>query len=308
MTLHQLRLFAAVAQYRNVTNASYELHISQPAVSRQLKLLEVECGVKLYGVNGRGIELTTDGRLFLDEVKPFLAQFEKLKIFKRRVNPAQETFTIGASTTPSASFLPSLLSLFKNRHPGVHTVLRTSTSHAVERMILTSEVEAGFVTAPSHLPMLAYEPFYEDELVVFMSRKHRLARREQLSIEELAAAPLIIKRGPQCHAEFFACLSRLGLKPNIVMECEFPQIVLAAVRTCMGLGMLYRQVLKSELSDGSLKLMKISKLKLRGAVYAVFNRSKPLSRHVSDLFNLASVRTGEEQHFELPSLPAAKNM
>ena len=308
MTLHQLRLFAAVGEYRNVTKASYHLHISQPAVSRQLKLLEEECGVKLYGVNGRGIELTNDGKLFFDEVKPFLYQFEKLKIFKRRVNPTHETLTIGASTTPSASFLPSLLSHFKHGHPGVQTVLRTSTSHTVERMILNSEVEAGFVAAPSFLPTLAYEPFYEDELVVFISSKHRLARREQLSIEELAAAPLIIKRGPQCHAEFFSCLSRLGLKPNIVMECEFPQIVLAAVRTCMGLGMLYRQVLKSELSDGSFKLMKISKLKLKGTVYAVFNKSKPLSRHVSDLFDLASVRTNEEQHPELPSLLAAKNM
>lgn len=308
MTLHQLRLFAAVAEYQNVTKASYDLHISQPAVSRQLKLLEGECGVKLYGVNGRGIELTSDGKLLLDEVKPFLAQFEKLQIFKRRGNPKLETLTIGASTTPSASFLPSLISLFKNTHPGVQIVLRTNTSHAVEKMILSSQVEAGFITAPSYLPALSYEPFYEDELVVFMSRKHRLARREQLSIEELAAVPLIIKRGPQCHAEFFGCLSQRGLQPNIVMECEFPQIVMAAVRTCMGLGMLYRQVLKRELSDGSVKLIKISKLKLKGGVFAVFSKSKPLSRPVYDFFNLANVRSTEERHIDLPSLHAAKNM
>jgi len=301
MTLHQLRLFATVAEYRSVTKASYVLHIGQPAVSRQLKLLEEECGVKLYRVNGRGIELTREGQLFLEEMRPCLDQFEKLKIFKQRLNSEQESLSIGASYTPSASFLPSLLSIFQNTHPGVQLILRTSTSHAVERMVLNSEVEAAFISAPSFLPTLTYEPFYEDEMVVFASKKHRLTQRDQLSIEELAEAPLIIKRGPHCLAEFYRCLSQQGLKPNIIMECELPQIVTAAVRNCMGLGMLHRQELKSELSEGKIRVIKISKLRLKGVLFAVFNKSKAMSRHAHDLFNLASDHLTKEQRTLSPS-------
>jgi DNA-binding transcriptional LysR family regulator len=72
MTLHQLRLFLAVSKHLSVTQASQELHISQPAVSRQLRQLEDACGGKLYTVGPRGIELTANGRLLLGGAEQIL--------------------------------------------------------------------------------------------------------------------------------------------------------------------------------------------------------------------------------------------
>src|SRR5438046_10428701 len=68
MTLHQLRIFAAVARYRNISKASKELHISQPAISQQLKHLEEECEQRFLHRVGHGVELTRDGRAFLDQI------------------------------------------------------------------------------------------------------------------------------------------------------------------------------------------------------------------------------------------------
>lgn len=79
MTLCQLKAFAAVARHLNETKASHELHVSQSSISQQLKLLEEECGVKLFKKIGRGVKLTEDGRLFLTDIEPVLPQLRKLQ-------------------------------------------------------------------------------------------------------------------------------------------------------------------------------------------------------------------------------------
>ncbi len=85
MTLHQLRMLITVARCRSITKAATELHIKQPSVTQQIKLLEKEYGVKLYEINfGRGIELTQAGRLFLKYAKKILSHVDNLERDVRR--------------------------------------------------------------------------------------------------------------------------------------------------------------------------------------------------------------------------------
>ncbi len=84
MTLHQLKVWIAVAKRLSMTKAAAELHIKQPSVTQQVKLLEKEYRVKLYNVNGRGVELTPAGRLFLKYAKRILSQVDNLEMDVRR--------------------------------------------------------------------------------------------------------------------------------------------------------------------------------------------------------------------------------
>jgi len=84
MTLHQLKVWIAVAKRQSMTKAAAELHIKQPSVTQQVKLLEKEYRVKLYNVTGRGIELTQAGRLFLKYAKRTLSQVDNLEMDVRR--------------------------------------------------------------------------------------------------------------------------------------------------------------------------------------------------------------------------------
>ena len=89
MTLHQLKIFQSVGTLLNITKASEILHISQPSVSQQLKLLEEEFGTKFFARLSQGVELTHEGKQFLDAVSPILAQAELVeKTFKRNPNRA----------------------------------------------------------------------------------------------------------------------------------------------------------------------------------------------------------------------------
>ena len=115
MTLHQLKIFQCVGTLLNITKASEILHVSQPSVSQQLKLLEEEFGAKFFARLSQGVELTYEGKQFLEAVKPILSQAELVeKTFKRNPNGNRTVLLrIGGSNNVSADVLPHLLMTFK---------------------------------------------------------------------------------------------------------------------------------------------------------------------------------------------------
>ena len=143
MSLNQFMVFAAVAKHRSVSRGAEELYISQPSVTQQLKLLEENYNVKLYKRSGRGIELTEAGRVFLRGVNAMLKQHEKLKQTLNTTFPAikADSFTVGGTYSPSLSLLPSLLVIFKKRHPQRQLTLRIDNWQNIERLVLKSEVD-----------------------------------------------------------------------------------------------------------------------------------------------------------------------
>jgi len=291
VTLHQLRLFVAVSKYQNITTASRNLYISQPAVSRQLKLLAEECRVRLYRIHGRGIELTTAGRSLLNNVTPLLDSFAELERFGTETRGSKNgVLTIGGSHTPSAFLLPSLVAVFKKTHPKVHIVLRCASSRDVEKMVLNSEVDLGFIIAPSRFPDLFYKTCRKDEFAVFASVKHPLAVNPKrfLSLDELALFPLVVKRGQICQEPFLKCFRDRDLSPNIAVECESPQMVATAVKTCAGLGILIRDVVEAELKDGSLKIIKANHFKVQANTFTVYRRKTLLLDNAFDFLRLVT--------------------
>src|SRR5437870_3616934 len=229
MTLHQLSIFAAAGKLLSVTKAGWELHISQPSTSQQLKLLEEECEVRLYKKNGHGIELTREGRLFLKEAAPILLQVEKLKrIFSLKLHENEaRLLTVGGSHAPSASFLPWLASIFRETHPHTRLILRTDNSLLIEELVRNLDVEIAVITNRAASPRLIYEPCRREELVFFASSKHLVARRQQLTLAELARIPLVVfGRGKVGGAaNILNQIEERGFDLNIVMHCETAEAV-----------------------------------------------------------------------------------
>jgi len=280
MTLHQLRIFVAVAKHLNVTRASRELRVTQPSLSRQLKLLADECGVGLYRVNSRGVELTPEGRLLLSNVEPILSGVENVeKIF--RCVKSDIVLCIGGSHSPSLSLLPLLSAAFKKNHPDVQIVIRTESSQSLEQLVLKSEVELAVLINPSYCAFLSYEPCRQERWAVFSSIKHPLARRPRMTLAELSRAPLVIERKrPGEGNETERILRQIeegGLKPNIVMQCDSPEAIKVAVKAGLGLAVLHRDAAEPELKTGDLKMIKISDLKLEIDSFVVYPKERPLS-------------------------------
>ncbi len=291
MTLHQLRIFATVAKHLNITKASAELHITQPSVSQQLKFLEGECRVKLYKKLSRGIELTERGQLFLTDTVPLLLQVERLKEkFKDSHTDGQVgSLTIGGSHSQSVSFLPMLLAVFKETHPHVELTLRTDSSRALEQLVLNSEVEIAVITNPSNSSALNYELCRQESFVAFVSVTHPLAKKQQLTLAELAQAPLVFRKGKDNHtrvSEVLKEVKRRGFKLNIVMRCDSTESLKAAVKAGMGLGILYQDHVDQDAMRGELKKINIPELKMKLPSFIVYPKGISLAPNGQDFLTL----------------------
>jgi DNA-binding transcriptional LysR family regulator len=275
MTLHQLRIFECVARHLNITKASAALHISQPTVSHQLKLLQEEFARKFFIRVSQGVELTPEGREFFDDIQPMLAEAEKLeKRFKNDAKAADSApLIVGGAHNVSVNVLPKLVMAFKERHPSVQVILETDHSPAIERRLLAAELEIGLITYLSYHPQIAYEPYQEMEMVAFCLPTDPLVRRK-LTLKELFECPLVWRSGGRIEK----VLMGLGYMMNITLRCESSSAVKAAVRLGMGVGILYRNAVASRVARGNLKLLSVPELRqIKTNSFIVSDRRRPLT-------------------------------
>jgi DNA-binding transcriptional LysR family regulator len=275
MTLHQLRIFECVVRHLNITKASVALHISQPSVSQQLKLLEEEFGTRFFMRLNQGVELTAEGDEFFNAIQPLLTEAENLE--KRFKSSSRENDTapliVGGSHNVSVNVLPKLLMAFKERHPSVQFILETNESRKIEIRLLNSEVEIALITNPSHRAELVYESYEEMELVAFCLPTNPLARKK-LTLKELAECPLVLRGGGRLEK----VLTNLGYRMNVVLRCEASTTVKAAVRMGMGVGILYRNAIASRVAKGILKVINVPELKEMGIKsFVAYDKRKPLA-------------------------------
>lgn len=285
MSLAQFAIFTAVAKHLNVTKAAEELHISQPAISRQLKLLQEIYGVKLYSRDARGIQLTKAGRIFLKDSKAILSRLNDLK---RKFSNSQKqernsVLVVGGSSGPTEIIVPSLLAVFEKSHPLTQIDLRIKDNRTVERLVLNSEVEIAIITGRPHSPRLAAEPFSEEEVVAFVSARHPIIKKSKLTLDEFASAPLVIRRSEGDVAETEKSLKKLeklknkGLNFKVIMWCESSSAVKSAVEAGVGVGLLTRSSVALAAKRGDIKLLKLPDLGLRVRRFIVYRKDQLLS-------------------------------
>lgn len=274
MTLHQLRIFETVARYNNISKASKELHISQPAISQQLKNLEEECRKKFLRSAGHGVGLTRDGRVFRERIQLVLKQFDSLERMYKVQEPVRRevTLRIGGSHSVSAAILPDSLVKFKRRRPGIRVVVETAISSALEQRLLDSQLEIGLITNPSRNPLIVYESYEDLKVTPFVDPKSGLAEKT-MTLKELAKTPLVLRTGSIILDE----LMQLGYRPNVVAECELSQAVIGAVQRRMGIGILHSDSVEEDIAAGNLKRIHVPELEaLRFPSFIIYAAGKTL--------------------------------
>jgi DNA-binding transcriptional LysR family regulator len=284
MTFHQLEIFGAVAEQASITQAARKIKISQPSVSKQLRFLERECGIKLYVKSGRGIKITEEGRMLHNAAKPILKQMEELRSsFLTRVSDARDVaLRVGSTPSPGAFFLPGVLKSFVKLHPKIHPTLRTGYPDALKAMVLDGEVDVAVTTiAPSH-PEIIEEAIASEGIVAIVSAKHPLATKKSLTESEVGTVPFIMTTDGRIADE----IKKIGLRLNVVMWCESVDLKKAAVEAGLGVGLFYRGSAEAGLRQGYFKALEIPKLKnIKIACYVIYRRGTHLSPNLSNLLS-----------------------
>jgi len=285
MTFHQLEIFGAVAEQASITQAARKIKISQPSVSKQLRFLERECGIKLYVKSGRGIKITEEGRMLHNAAKPILKQMEELRSsFLTRVSDARDVaLRVGSTPSPGAFFLPGVLKSFVKLHPKIHPTLRTGYPDALKAMVLDGEVDVAVTTiAPSH-PEIIEEAIASEGIVAIVSAKHPLATKKSLTESEVGKVPFIMTTDGRIADE----IKKIGLRLNVVMWCESVDLKKAAVEAGLGVGLFYRGSAEAGLRQGYFKALEIPKLEnIKITCYVIYRRGAHVSPNLNSFLSL----------------------
>ena len=231
MELRLLRSFVTVAEELHFSRASVRLNMAQPPLSRQIKSLEEELGVRLLHRTRRHVSLTEPGRAFLVSARGLLAQAEEAVDHVRRVARG-EAGRLALGITSSVAFgetLPRVLRRFRSHHSGVSISLQELSPAEQMEALRAGRIHLGFMRSPEPDPGLVLTPFGREPLVAVLPAEHPLASRVRIPLRALAKDPFItVPRGQSLGGMDLileACLEA-GFRPRVAQQAlELPSVI-----------------------------------------------------------------------------------
>ena len=261
MTPDQLLTFAVVAELRNISRASDALHLSQPAVSGQLRLLQQAFGEPLYLRDGRGIRLTAAGEQLAAHAQRLRAVYRQAADYRDALRGLSAgRLRIGASTTPASYLLPYLVAAFRRRHPQV--ALATAYGNTAEVVAQLDTLDLAFIEGPAPDDLAAgtaVQPWRDDEIVAVVPIGHPLAAAPDASVTltALAAHPLIWREpGSGVRQAVEQAFRQCGIAMRAELELAGVEGVKEAVRAGMGVGFVSAMAMRHE--DAALRSVRIA--------------------------------------------------
>ncbi|MCL2658017.1 MAG: LysR family transcriptional regulator [Betaproteobacteria bacterium] len=289
MTPEQLITFAAVAEHRNISRAAQALHLSQPAVSGQLRLLQEEFGEPLYLRDGRGVRLTPTGEQLAAYAARLRDSWRDACAFRDALRGLERgTLRIGASTTPVSYLLPYLVAAFHQRFPGVK--LETASGNTSDVVGMLGALDIALIEGPpgaSLPPGTAVHPWSDDEIVAIAPRSHPLAGSAptpdaRVPLAALGDYPLVLREdGSGVRQIVEQAFARADVPMRIALEIAGVEGVKEAVRAGMGVGFVSAMSMRHE--DDALRVFRIG--------------PEPLARRFSILVPHAGAASRAAQRF-----------
>jgi LysR family transcriptional regulator, low CO2-responsive transcriptional regulator len=277
-TLRQLDTFAEVARHASVSAAAAQLHITQPAVSMQLRQLEQAVGMPLVQSVGRRIELTPAGLEFERIAQAALAQLKDLDdAFAARRSLRRGQVDLAVVST-AKYFIPMLLVAFRRKVPGVDVKLRLENREGVLGLLERNEVDLIVMgRAPETIPCVA-RPFASNPMGIVAAPAHALSRRRRAPLSLLRGQEFVVREaGSGTRAAMERLFAKARVKPQIVMEMPSNETIKQAVMAGMGLAFLSLRTVRHELASGRLVLLDIEGLPLMREWYVTHRETKRLA-------------------------------
>jgi LysR family transcriptional regulator, benzoate and cis,cis-muconate-responsive activator of ben and cat genes len=243
MELRHLRYFLAVGEALNFTRASAQLRVAQPALSRQVQDLEDEIGVDLLKRSPRGVTLTAEGKLFLEEVRELLKRAdESVEKVRALARGEYGELHVGYAPSPTAEILPPALAAFQKGVPRVKVVLHDLSSEELIAGLQNGTLELAIMVPPAgdQTAGIQFEVLRTYPLCVAMSAMHPFARLKSIPLEKLAAEPLVVLRRkdyPESDRYLDRLFASFRAKPRIAVECDSASSLITEVEAGRGIAL-----------------------------------------------------------------------
>lgn len=290
INLIKFQILEELYKYKKITAVAESLKLKQPTVTFHLKNMEKEYGVKLFENRCGKVMLTEAGEALYHYAAKINALANEANRVVKEYDSGRGSIKIGASYVPATYLLPSILSDYTVKNPMLSISLKVKTSPIILDMLEKHEIDIGIIsTEPFQLQNILSHPLLEDEMVIFFSAKHPLAKYETLNEEELQKSSLILHADNSSTRNVsLKWLKALGIKINTQIELDSLEAIKHIVLKGNHISIISKLAIEKELADGSLVYREISLgnvLTTKRNIYYAINMDRQPSSILTSFIN-----------------------
>lgn len=267
MLSDSLKVFITVADKKNFSKAAKALNLTQPAISFQIQTLEQYYQTMLFDRVNRHVKLTEAGELLLEyalSMNDLQSQLERK--MQQLTGHVKGTLMIGASRTVGEYIMPYIICAFKNEYTDVDITLEIYNTKHVEELVLSNHLDIGLVESQVKHDELMFQSILEDELVVVVPTTHPWAEREEVTLDELAGEPFIIREpGSGSRLVFEQALidAEFDVESlNIIMEIGNITAIKSAIISGLGISVMSKWAARDMVEGKMASIVRIKDLKM----------------------------------------------
>lgn len=282
MTLNQFTIFCTVAEEKSFSKAAKKLHLTQPAVSGQIKALESTYGISLFERTPSGVILTNAGKLAYQHIKQILHIHEGMEHSLASLAKEQPCrLVVGASTVVGGYPLPCTIWVFKERHSQANIKLEVENSISILEKIKTASLDLAIIEGPVNDKDIVQINCLTDEMALIVPYVEPWVDRDKITLDELTSLPMIIREeGSGIRAVFENELEKKGLSLrnlNVFTEMGNLESVKSAVEAGHGVSILPKMTVRKELYTKTLKALPVQGLNLELNCKIIYHKKQILT-------------------------------
>jgi len=287
MDFDQLATFVYVAKLKSFSRAGQKVFRSQSAVSAQIRQLEQAYRAKLLDRSAKSVELTPAGEVLFEYAERLLRlRDESVQGVADRGNVAQGTVLFGANEATCLYLLPDIFAEFQRRYPLVHISIYRNFSHKILQRIEDGTIDVGIVTLPIKALNTKVHHIYRDRLRFMVSTRNPLANRSKITLEEVAAQPLIFPRTGFTRQVLDKLFRPYRSRLRITMELPSIGMIKRFVAADAGVSFISESFASDQVKAGEVKLLNVEGVDLWRELGLVYRRDRSLPRAAQSLISI----------------------
>ena len=288
MNMHQLRVFCEVAETGSFSAASEKLHLTQPAVTLQVKNLEEYYQLKFFERTGKKVLLTEEGKVLFDIAGRILdLDRQAEEVIADLKGLSRGSVRIGTSFSFADDYLPSLLEAFHKKYPKIFIQVSTGNTSQVIDDTLLHKNDIAFVAYRPANSRLVVREFVSDVLVAIVPNQHKLRERESITLNELNGERLILREpGSSYRGMVDEAFRKKRISPLIVMESASTSAIKKMVESGAGIGILSEHAVQREVERGAFKAKPFTEVEMSETFYLIYHKDKYFSRALRAFIDL----------------------
>jgi LysR family cyn operon transcriptional activator len=220
MELRHLRYFKALADCLNFTRAAERVHVTQSTLSHQIRQLEDELGLPLFERTGKRVMLTAAGEMFLQYSVEALGAIDRgIAAINVVASEVVSELRAGVTQTSNRVLVPQCLPTYMAQHPSVRVFIEEMPAESITTALRAGSLDLGVSYRPSDATDIAFEPLYDEEMVLVVSAQHHFAGRKRVRMAELNGQRLaLLHKGFTTRQLLERCFTECGSEPLVVAE------------------------------------------------------------------------------------------